>query len=76
MDLPEVILAILAVATSAAGTAAWYKSSQGKDALELGQRVNDLQKDENLLLIKKNNYLQGQIDMKDEIIERLTKKNG
>lgn len=71
MSLPALILAILGIAGAAAGVAAWYKQDVGEKALKLAQTINDMQKDENSLLARKNAYLQGQMDIKDETIERL-----
>lgn len=73
LEIPAAILAMLTIASAAAGVSVWYKRSQGKDALELAQRVNSLLKQENVLLEKKTAALQAQLDVKDDIIERLAR---
>lgn len=74
-EIPAAIVGMLAIAGSAAAVSVWYKRNQGKDALDLAIRVNELQKEENVLLMRKNTALQAQLDVKDDLIERLT-RNG
>lgn len=72
MNFITLILGIFALAAIAGGLGAWYKRSAGKDALELAQQTISMQKEENALQARKIIALQAQLDIKDEIIERLT----
>lgn len=74
MDLPTIILAILAVAVAAGGVTAYYRRSEGKETIDLLQVNNSALKDENSTLKNRVIYLQGVIDEKDRVISKLTGK--
>lgn len=73
MDLPTVILAILGVAVSAGAVTAYYRKGMGEEQLKVSQNIIDMQKEENALLVRKNTALQAQLDVANNVIERLSK---
>lgn len=70
--IPVAIGAILGVAAVAGAAARIYKRNYGKDSLEAAQTLISMQKEENTLLIRKNNALQTQLDVANNVIERLS----
>lgn len=74
MELPTIILATLGIAASAGAMTAYYKKGYGENQLKAAQNIIELQKDENALLTRKNTALQSQLDIANDVIERLSKK--
>lgn len=74
MDLPEVVLAVVAVITSLGGITAWFARSRGTDTISLLQTNINAYKDSEKLKDARIIYLEGQLVVKDETIKRLLKK--
>lgn len=71
MDLPTIILAVLAVAVAAGGITAYYKRSAGEQTISLLQANIQAYKDAEKLKDQRIAYLEGQLVIKDETIKRL-----
>jgi hypothetical protein len=69
--LIEALGLLLTVAAVAGGITAYYRKSAGSDALVIAQKTIALLNDENTLLTRKVNYLENQVTIKDETIERI-----
>lgn len=74
MDYPATILAVLGIAAGAGVLTAYYKKGSGEAQLKAAQNINDMLKDENALLIRKNTALLSQLDIANDVIEKLAKK--
>lgn len=73
MDIPELIVAIIAVAVAAGGTTAYYGRSKGKETIDLLQANINAYKDSEKLKDARIVYLEGQLVGKDETINNLNK---
>lgn len=73
MDLPSIILAILAVAVAAGGITAYYKRSAGKETISLLQTNIQAYKDAEKLKDQRIAYLEGQLVARDDTIKNLNK---
>lgn len=71
MDLPAIILAILAITVAAGGTTAYFNRGRGKATIDLLQANIDAYKDSEKLKDARIVYLEGQLVIKDETIKRL-----
>lgn len=76
MDIPQVILAILAVVLAAGGITAYYKRSAGVESTRLLQINIEAYKDSEKLKDARIAYLEGQLVIKDETIKRILKNDG
>ncbi len=71
MDLPALILAILAVVGAAGITTAYFSRGRGKATIDLLQTNIEAYKDSDKLKAARILYLEGQLVVKDETIKRL-----
>lgn len=71
MDIPQIIVAVVAVAAAAGGIAAYFSRSQGTNTIKLLQTNIDAYKDSEKLKDARIFYLEGQLTVKDETIKRL-----
>lgn len=78
MNIPEIVVAVLAVIVAAAGGSAYFKASAGKQTIQLLQTNIDAYKDAEKLKDGRIIYLEGIVVAKDETIKNLNKviKNG
>lgn len=78
MNLPEVILAVIAVIVAAAGVSVYFKGSAGQQTINLLQSNIDAYKDAEKLKDARIIYLEGQVVNANETIKNLNKvlKNG
>lgn len=72
MELPSVILAILAIAAIAGLVTAYFKRSAGKESNSLLQSNIDAYKDAIKLKDERIAYLEGQVYSKDQTIQKLS----
>lgn len=71
LTIPVAIGAVLGIAAVAGTAAKVYKRNYGKDSLETAQSLISMQKDENALLVRKNTGLQTQLDIANDLLERV-----
>jgi hypothetical protein len=74
MDIPEIVLAVLAVIAALAVAAAYYARGRGVETIKLLQANIGAYKDSERLKDARISYLEGQLITKDETIKRLLKK--
>lgn len=71
MDYFKIISAVLAIALTAGGIAAWFRRGQGSETIKLLQINIQSYKDAEKLRDQRISYLEGQLLVKDETIKRL-----
>lgn len=73
MQLPEIILAVIAVAVAAGGVTAYYKRSEGQETISLLQANNAALKESLSIKNQRITYLEAQVYEKDQVINKLAK---
>lgn len=75
MDVPELIVAIIALAVAAGAAVAFFARSKGTETISLLQANIDAYKDSEKLKDARIVYLEGQLVVKDETIKRILKND-
>lgn len=71
MELPQIILAIIAIAAGCGGIAAYFSRSRGTETIKLLQTNIDAYKDSEKLKDGRIAYLEGQLVNANETIKNL-----
>lgn len=74
MELPQIILAVIAIAAACGGIAAYFSRSRGSETIKLLQQNVDAYKDAEDLKDKRIKYLEGQVYSKDQTIGKLSRR--
>ena len=74
MNIPQIILVIVAVAAAFGATAAYFSRSQGTNTIRLLQQNIEAYKDAEKMKDERIKYLEGQIYSKDQTIAKLSGK--